>query len=352
MFKRFGMLTYSIAVFLDPKGNPKFTSADAGQLIFKDNLIKDKRLEDQVWYHFTQQVVALNKKRFGKADDPTAVDNDIPVDALDSQIQLSKNADGTPILPSRFVANVPVHSKIVKQTLRLFLNAHYFLASGRHDTKVPWTVLSQHCEEAVAADYLPTAPMFKFGQPHNMVAELANKWYDILLAKQETERPFKFRAYYNMKEKQMMPARYSADWLVHTRPVTTPAPIRWKVKAMKIITSDQSTTVVNSSSPAQPSMGDRSVCAGSEVSDMLPNVPPPGRVRLSRTSRHVIISDNGTHSGSPAPSIPMQSKSPPPTPASPPRKIKKGGKTKPGKKRLKEAKANVSASLASKPIAI
>ncbi|KAF9496957.1 hypothetical protein BDN71DRAFT_1505195 [Pleurotus eryngii] len=80
MFKRFGMLMYSIAVFLDPKGNPKFTSADA------------------VWYHFTQQVVALNKKRFGKADDPTAVDNDIPVDTLDSQIQLSKNADGTPIL--------------------------------------------------------------------------------------------------------------------------------------------------------------------------------------------------------------------------------------------------------------
>ncbi|KAF9489503.1 hypothetical protein BDN71DRAFT_1528241 [Pleurotus eryngii] len=277
MFKTFGMLTYSIAVFLDPEGNPKFTSADAGRLIFKDNLIKDKRLEDQVWYHFTQQVVALNKKRFGKADDPTAVDNDIPVDALDSQIQLSKNADSTPILPSRFIGNVPVHSKIVKQTLRLFLNAHYFLASGRHDTKVPWTVLSQHCEEAVAADYLPTALMFKFGQPHNMVAELANKWYDILLAKQETERPFKFRAYYNTKEKQMMPARYSADRLVRTRPVTTPAPIQWKLKATKIITSDQSTTVVNSSSPAQPSTGDRSVCVGSEASDMLPNVPPPGR---------------------------------------------------------------------------
>ncbi|KAF9494117.1 hypothetical protein BDN71DRAFT_1508014 [Pleurotus eryngii] len=82
------------------------------------------------------------------------------------------------------------------------------LASGRHDTKVPWTVLSQHCEEAVAADYLPTAPMFKFGQPHNMVAELANEW-----------------AYYNTKEKQMMPARYSADQLGRTRPVTTPAPI-------------------------------------------------------------------------------------------------------------------------------
>ncbi|KAF9487328.1 hypothetical protein BDN71DRAFT_1458636 [Pleurotus eryngii] len=315
MFKRFGMLTYSIAVFLDPEGNLKFTSADAGRLIFKDNLIKDKRLEDQVWYHFTQQVVALNKKRFGKADDPTAVDNNILVDTLDSQIQLSKNADGTPILPSRFVGNVPVHSKIVKQTLRLFLNAHYFLASGRHDTKVPWTVLSQHCEEAVAADYLLTAPMFKFGQPHNMVAELANEWYDILLAKQETEQPFKFRAYYNTKEKQMMPARYSADRSVRTRPVTTPAPIQWKLKATKIITSDQSTTVVNSSSPAQPSTGDRSVHAGSEASDMLPNVPPPGRARLSRTSRHVIISDNGTHSGSPAPSIPMQSESPPPTPA-------------------------------------
>ncbi|KAF9489116.1 hypothetical protein BDN71DRAFT_1456530 [Pleurotus eryngii] len=316
MFKRFGMLTYSIAVFLDPEGNPKFTSADAGRLIFKDNLIKDKRLEDQVWYHFTQQVVALNKKRFGKADDPTALDNDIPVDALDSQIQLSKNADGTPILPSRFVANVPVHSKIV-----------------------PWTVLSQHCEEAVTADYLPTALMFKFGQPHNMVAELANEWYDILLAKQETERPFKFRAYYNTKEKQMMPARYSADWLVRTRPVTTPAPIRWKVKATKIITSDQSMTVVNSSSPAQPLTGDRSVRAGSEASDMLPNVPPPGRARLSRTSRHVIISDNGTRSGSPAPSIPMQSESPPPTPAL-------------AKKRLKGAKADVSAALASEPIAI
>ena len=226
------------------------------------------------------------------------------------------------------------------------------LASGRHDTKVPWTVLSQHCEEAVAADYLPTAPMFKFGQPHNMVAELANEWYDILLAKQETERPFKFRAYYNTKEKQMMPARYSADRLVRTRPVTTPAPIRWKVKATKIITSDQSTTVVNSSSPAQPSTGDRSVRAGSEASDMLPNVPPPGRAQLSRTSRHVIISDNGTHSRSPAPSFPMQSESPPPTPASPPRKIKKGGKTKPGKKRLKGAKADISASLASQPIAI
>ncbi|KAF9497281.1 hypothetical protein BDN71DRAFT_1445029 [Pleurotus eryngii] len=310
MFKRFGMLTYSIAVFLDPEGNPKFTSVDA------------------VWYHFTQQVVALNKKRFGKADDPTAVDNDIPVDALDSQIQLSKNADGTPILPSRFISNVPVHSKIVKQTLRLFLNAHYFLASGRHDTKVPWTVLSQHCEEAVTADYLPTALMFKFGQPHNMVAELANEWYDILLAKQETERPFKFRAYYNMKEKQMMPARYSADWLL---------------KATKIITSDQLMTVVNSSSPAQPLTGDWSVRAESEASDMLPNVPPPGRARLSRTSRHVIISDNGTHSGSPAPSIPMQSESPPPTPASPPRKIKKGGKTKPGKNRLKGAKADARA---------
>lgn len=85
---------------------------------------------------------------------------------------------------------------------------------------------------------------------------------------------------------------------------------------------------------------------------MLPNVPPLGRARLSRTSRHVIISDNGTRSGSPAPSIPMQSESPPPTPASPPRKIKKGGKTKPGKKRLKGAKADVSASLASQPIAI
>ncbi|KAF9487233.1 hypothetical protein BDN71DRAFT_1514178 [Pleurotus eryngii] len=48
----------------------------------------------------------------------------------------------------------------------------------------------------------------------------------------------------------------------------------------------------------------------------------------------------------------MQSESPPPTPASPPRKIKKGGKTKPGKKRLKGAKANVSASLVSEPIAI
>ncbi|KAF9492748.1 hypothetical protein BDN71DRAFT_1497362 [Pleurotus eryngii] len=309
MFKRFGMLTYSIAVFLDPEGNPKFTSADAGRLIFKDNLIKDKRLEDQVWYHFTQQVVALNKKRFGKADDPTAVDNDIPVDALDSQIQLSKNADGTPILPSRFIGNAPVHSKIVKQTLRLFLNAHY--------------LLSQHCEEAVAADYLPTAPMFKFGQPHNMVAELANEWYDILLAKQETERPFKFRAYYNTKEKQMMPARYSADQLVRTRPVTTPAPIQWKVKTTKIITSDQSTTVVNSSSPAQPSTGDQ-----------------------------LIISDNGTRSGSPALSIPMQSESPPPTPVSPPRKIKKGGKTKPGKKQLKGAKADVSASLTSELIAI
>ncbi|KAF9497856.1 hypothetical protein BDN71DRAFT_1444288 [Pleurotus eryngii] len=327
MFKRFGMLTYSIAVFLDPEGNPKFTSADAGRLIFKDNLIKDKRLEDQVWYHFTQQVVALNKKRFGKADDPTAVDNDIPVDALDSQIQLSKNANGTPILPSRFVANVPVHSKIVKQTLnwRLTLMLPIVLASGRHDTKVPWTVLSQHCEEAVAADYLPTAPMFKFGQPHNMVAELANEW-----------------AYYNTKEKQMMPARYSADRLVRTR----------LVKATKIITSNQSMTVVNSSSPAQPSTGDRSVCAGSEVSDMLPNVPPPGRARLSHTFRNVIISDNGTRSGSPAPSIPMQRESPPPTPVSPPRKIKKGGKTKPGRKRLKGARADVSASLTSELIAI
>ncbi|KAF9486685.1 hypothetical protein BDN71DRAFT_1594816 [Pleurotus eryngii] len=177
--------------------------------------------------------------------------------------------------------------------------------------------------------------MFKFGQPHNMVAELANEW-----------------AYYNTKEKQMMPARYSADRLGRTRPVTTPAPIRWKVKATKIITSDQSTTVVNSSSPAQPLTGDRSVRMGSEASNMLPNVPPPGRARLSRTSRHVIISDNGTRSGLPAPSIPMQSESPPPTPASPPRKIKKGGKTKPGKKRLKGAKADVSASLASEPIAI
>ncbi|KAF9486682.1 hypothetical protein BDN71DRAFT_1514740 [Pleurotus eryngii] len=202
------------------------------------------------------------------------------------------------------------------------------------------------------ADYLPTALMFKFGQPHNMVAELANEWYDILLAKQETERPFKFRAYYNTKEKQMMPARYSADRLVRTRPVTTLAPIRWKVKVTKIITSDQSTTVVNSSSPAQPSTGDQSVHAGSEASDMLPNVPPPGRAQLSRTSRHVIISDNGTCSGSPTPSILTQSKSPLPTPASPLRKIKKGGKTKPGKKRLKGAKANVSASLASEPIAI
>ncbi|KAF9487462.1 hypothetical protein BDN71DRAFT_1512611 [Pleurotus eryngii] len=42
IFKRFGMLTYSITIFLDPEGNPKFTSVDAGQLIFKDNLIKDK----------------------------------------------------------------------------------------------------------------------------------------------------------------------------------------------------------------------------------------------------------------------------------------------------------------------
>ncbi|KAF9494653.1 hypothetical protein BDN71DRAFT_1563463 [Pleurotus eryngii] len=299
MFKRFGMLTYSIAVFLDPERNPKFTSADAGQLIFKDNLIKDKRLEDQVWYHFTQQVVVLNKKRFGKADDSTAVDNDIPVDALDSQIQLSKNADGTPILPSCFVSNVPVHSKIVKQTLRLFLNAHY--------------LLSQHCEEAAAADYLLTAPMFKFGQPHNMVAELANEWYDILLAKQEIEQPFKFRVYYNTKEKQMM----------------------------------------SESSPAQPLTGDWSVHVTSEASDMLPNVPPPGRARLSfNTSRHVIMSDNGTHLRSPAPSILMQSESPPPTPASPPRKIKKGGKTNPGKKRLKGTRADVSASLASEPIAI
>ncbi|KAF9489283.1 hypothetical protein BDN71DRAFT_1456380, partial [Pleurotus eryngii] len=293
MFKRFGVLTYSIAVFLDPKGNPKFTSADAGWLIFKDNLIKDKRLEDQVWYHFTQQVVVLNKKRFGKADDPTVVDSDTCVDVLDSQIQLSKNADGTLILPLRIVSNVPVHSKIVKQTLRLFLKAHY--------------LLSQHCEEAVAADYLPTAPMFKFGQPQNMVAELANKWYDILLAKQEIEQPFKFRVYYNTKEKQMMPARYSADRLGHTRPVTTLAPIRWKVKAMNIITSDQSTTVVNSS-PAQPLTGDLSVRAASEASDMLPNVSPPARARLScNTLRHVIVSNNGTHSGSPAPSVPMQS---------------------------------------------
>ncbi|KAF9488744.1 hypothetical protein BDN71DRAFT_1512782 [Pleurotus eryngii] len=71
-------------MFLDPDGNPKFTSADAGWLIFKDNLIKDKQLEDQVWYHFTQQVMALNKKRFVKADDPTARDNDIPIDILDS----------------------------------------------------------------------------------------------------------------------------------------------------------------------------------------------------------------------------------------------------------------------------
>ncbi|KAF9490988.1 hypothetical protein BDN71DRAFT_1434305 [Pleurotus eryngii] len=184
MFKRFGMLTYSITMFLDPEGNPKLTrltSVDTGRLIFKDNLIKDKQLEDQVWYHFTQQVVVLNKKRFGKADDPTTVDNDIPVDALDSQIQLSKNADSTLILPLCFVGNVPVHSKIVKQTLRLFLNAHY--------------LLSQHCEEAVVANYLLTALMFKFGQPHNMVAELANKWYNILLAKQEIEQLFKFRLY-------------------------------------------------------------------------------------------------------------------------------------------------------------
>ncbi|KAF9488823.1 hypothetical protein BDN71DRAFT_1456880 [Pleurotus eryngii] len=302
MFKRFGMLTYSITVFLDPEGNPKFTR--------------------YFWYHFTQQVVALNKKRFGKADGPTAVDNNIPVNVLDSQIQLSKNAEGTLILPSCFVGNVPVHSKIVKQTLRLFLNAHYFLTSGRHDTKVPWTVLSQHCEESVAANYLPTALMFKFRQPHNMVAELANEWYDILLAKQETDQLFKFRVHYNMKEKQMMPARYSADRLVHTRPVTTPAPIQWKVKARNIITSDQSTTVVNSS-PAQPSTGDR----------------------------HVIISDNGTHSGSPALSIPMQSESPPPTPVSPLRKIKKGGKTKPGKKRLKEARADHTNTLTTQPSA-
>ncbi|KAF9490098.1 hypothetical protein BDN71DRAFT_1434936 [Pleurotus eryngii] len=180
--------------------------------------------------------------------------------------------------------------------------------------------------------------MFK-RQPHNMVAELANEWYDILLAKQETERLFKFRAYYNTKEKQMMPARYSADRLGRTRPVTTPAPIRWKVKATKIITSDQSTTVVNSSSPAQPSTGDWSVRVGSEASDMLPNVPPPGRARLSRTSRHVIISDNGTRSRSPAPSIPTQSKSPPPTPASPPRKIKKGGKTKAWQKKVEGSKS-------------
>ncbi|KAF9501054.1 hypothetical protein BDN71DRAFT_1426719 [Pleurotus eryngii] len=160
MFKKFGMLTYSIAVFLDPKGNLKFTSADTGQLIFKDNLIKDKQLKNQ-------QVVALDEKRFGKADDPTAVDNDILVNMLDSQIQLSKNADGTPILPLCIISNVPLHSKIVKQTLQLFLNAHYFLALGQHDMKVPWRVLSQHCKEAVVADYLPTAPMFNFGQPHN-----------------------------------------------------------------------------------------------------------------------------------------------------------------------------------------
>ncbi|KAF9489678.1 hypothetical protein BDN71DRAFT_1498903 [Pleurotus eryngii] len=226
-------------------------------------------------------------------------------------------------------ANTATLSQCALLNSRLTLMLPIVLTSGRHDMKVPWTVLSHHCEEAVAADYLPTAPMFKFGQPHNMVAELANEWYDILLAKQETERPFKFRVYYNTKEKQMMPARYSADRLVCTRPVTTPAPIQWKLKATKIITSDQSTTVVNSSSPAQPSTGNRSVRAGSEASDMLPNVPPPGRARLSRTSRHVIISDNGTCSGSPAPSIPMQSESPPPTPTSLPRKIKKGGKTKP-----------------------
>ncbi|KAF9489078.1 hypothetical protein BDN71DRAFT_1435659 [Pleurotus eryngii] len=206
MFKRFGMLTYSIAMFLDPEGNPKFTR------------------------------------------------------------------------------NVPVHLKIVKQTLRLFLNAHY--------------LLSQHCEEVVMANYLPTALMFKFRQPHNMVAELANKWYNILLAKQEIEQPFKFRVYYNTKEKQMMPARYSADQL--------------------------------------------SVHVASEASDMLPNVPPPERARLSRnTSRHVIISDNGTHSGSPALSILMQNESPLPAPVSPLRKIKKGGKTKLGKKRLKGARANL-----------
>ncbi|KAF9488745.1 hypothetical protein BDN71DRAFT_1435909 [Pleurotus eryngii] len=146
------------------------------------------------------------------------------------------------------------------------------------------------------ADYLPTALMFKFGQPHNMVAELAYKWYDILPAKQEIEQPFKFRAYYNMKEKQMMPARYSADWLV---------------RAMNIITSDWS------------------VRMASEASDILPTVPPPGRVQLScNTSRHVIVSDNGTRSGSPALRVLMQSESPLPTPASPMRKIKKGGKTK------------------------
>ncbi|KAF9492594.1 hypothetical protein BDN71DRAFT_1433152 [Pleurotus eryngii] len=86
---------------------------------------------------------------------------------------------------------------------------------------------------------------------------------------------------------------------------------------------------------------------------MLPDVPPPGRAQLSHnTSRHVIISDNGTRSGSPTTSIPMQSESPLPTPTSPPRKIKKGGKTKPGKERLKGARANVSASLASELIAI
>ncbi|KAF9499290.1 hypothetical protein BDN71DRAFT_1428304 [Pleurotus eryngii] len=193
MFKKFGMLTYSTVVQIP--------------LLQHQSNLWLVRTQDQVWYHFTQQVVALNKKRFGKADDPTAVDNDIPVDALDSQIQLSKNAN--------------------------------VLTSGRHDTKVPWTVLSQHCKEVVMADYLLTAPMFKFRQLHNMSAELANEWYDILLAKQEIEQPFKFRAYYNMKEKQMMPA----------------------------------------SSPPQPLTDDWSVHAASEASNILPTVPPPGRPR-------------------------------------------------------------------------
>lgn len=88
--------------------------------------MKDKQLEARFRSHFTEQVLALNKKRFSATTaDMTAADDDVPVDALGSQIQLVKNSDGTPILPPRIVDNIPVNSKVVKMTLRLYLNAHY-----------------------------------------------------------------------------------------------------------------------------------------------------------------------------------------------------------------------------------
>ena len=120
-----------------------------------------------------------------------------------------------------------------------------------------------------------------------MVVKMVIDWYDVLLRRQEAGQPFKFKGYYDTRSKQILAARYHAGPTPRSRPVATPAPIRWKVKAVTTIDSAESRTVVNSS-PLEQSTDTRSPRGASVASDTLPVIPP----RRSRLSRRVIDSDS------------------------------------------------------------